>query len=319
MTGLRNKPVIFYSFLQNICYNKMILRKGCVHLKEGRITKLIGGLYTVVDDNFNYTELKARGKFRHTKESPKVGDLVMYDEDFIKKVKPRKNNLVRPPVCNVDQAILINSAKEPNFSFNLLDRFLLLIENEDITPVIVITKIDLMKEEDLAVLKKKLEYYQGFYKVVYLSSKTLENVEALNDLFKDKISVFAGQTGAGKSSLLNAIRPDLKLETNAISKALGRGKHTTRHSELLEIYHGLVADTPGFSKLEFYDIDIDNVPINFIDFFELSSQCKYRGCTHINEPKCKVKEELEKGNILPERYADYKSIYEEIKTQKPKY
>lgn len=288
-------------------------------MKEGRITKLIGGLYTVVDDEFHYTELKARGKFRHTKQSPKVGDIVMYDDEFIKKIKPRKNNLVRPPVCNVDQAILINSAKEPNFSFNLLDRFLLLIENEDITPVIVITKIDLLTKVELDDLQDKMKYYKTYYKVVYLSSKTLENVECLNDLFKGKISVFAGQTGAGKSSLLNAINPNLDLETNEISKALGRGKHTTRHSELLEIHEGLVADTPGFSKLDFYDIELSNVPINFVDFFELSDECKYRGCTHINEPKCKVKQEVEKGTILPSRYENYKMIYDEIKNQKPKY
>lgn len=288
-------------------------------MREGLITKLIGGLYTVLDENNVSVKLKARGKFRHIKESPKVGDIVMFDDEFIKVVKTRKNNLLRPAVANVDQAILINSAREPFFSFNLLDRFLLLIENEDITPVIVVTKIDLINAEELAILKNKLKYYESFYNVVYLSSKTKENVEQMNDLFKDKISVFAGQTGAGKSSLLNAMNPDFNLETNAISKALGRGKHTTRHSELLPIYGGLVADTPGFSKLDFYNVDLENVPVNFIDFFELSSQCKFRACTHINEPKCKVKEAVEAGEILHSRYINYKLIYEEIKDQKPKY
>jgi len=288
-------------------------------LEKGRITKLIGGLYTVLDKNNKSHKLKARGKFRHIKESPKVGDIVMFDHEFIKEVLNRKNNLVRPPVANVDQAILINSAKEPNFSFNLLDRFLMLIENEDITPVIVITKIDLLTKEELQNLKNKMDYYESFYQVVYLSSKTKENVLELNDLFTDKISVFAGQTGAGKSSLLNAINPDFNLETNEISKALGRGKHTTRHSELLPIHGGLVADTPGFSKLDFYDIALENVPMNFIDFFEISHLCKFRGCTHFNEPKCKVKVEVDNGNILPSRYENYKMIYEEIKNQKPKY
>jgi ribosome biogenesis GTPase len=288
-------------------------------LEKGLITKLIGGLYTVLDENNESHELKARGRFRHVNTSPKVGDIVQFDDEFIKEVENRKNNLVRPPIANVDQAILINSAKEPNFSFNLLDRFLLLIENEDITPVIVVTKIDLLTTKELDELKRKLEYYESFYDVVYLSSVTKENVHLLNDLFNEKVSVFAGQTGAGKSSLLNAINPDFNLATNEISKALGRGKHTTRHSELLPIYGGLVADTPGFSKLDFYDIDIDNVPMNFVDFFELSSQCKYRGCTHINEPKCKVKEEVQKGNILPSRHENYKMIYDEIKNQKPKY
>jgi len=288
-------------------------------LKEGLIIKLIGGLYTVLDNDNKSHKLKARGKFRHIKQSPKVGDKVLFDDDFIKEVKPRENNLSRPAVCNVDQAILINSAREPFFSFNLLDRFLMLIENEDITPVIVITKIDLLTEEELSKLKGKMDYYESFYEVVYLSSKTKENVEALHYLFDKKISVFAGQTGAGKSSLLNAINPEFNLETNEISKALGRGKHTTRHSELLPVLGGLVADTPGFSKLEFYDIDIDNVPLNFVDFFELSNQCKYRGCTHLNEPNCKVKEEVENGNILHSRYENYKIIYDEIKNQKPKY
>ena len=288
-------------------------------MKEGLIVKLIGGLYTVLDENNDKFELKARGKFRHTNESPKVGDVVMFDDEFIKIVKERRNNLARPAVCNVDQAILINSAKEPNFSFNLLDRFLMLIENEDITPVIIVTKIDLCTNPELNELMRKMEYYESFYDVLFISSKTKENIEDLKNLFKDKISVFAGQTGAGKSSLLNAIDPELKLATNIISKALGRGKHTTRHSELIPVLGGLVADTPGFSKLDFFEIDLDNVLVNFVDFFELSSDCKYRGCTHINEPKCKVKEEVEKGTILPSRYANYLTIYDEIKNTKRKY
>ena len=243
----------------------------------------------------------------------------MFNEDFIKEVKPRVNNLLRPAVSNVDQALLINSAKEPHFSFNLLDRFLVLIENEDITPVIIVTKIDLLNEEELKILKGKLKYYESFYRVVFLSSKTKENLGEIDNLFKDKISVFAGQTGAGKSSLLNAMNPEFNIKTNAISKALGRGKHTTRHSELLSVYGGLIADTPGFSKLDFETVELSNLLVDFVDFFALSDQCKYRGCTHLNEPKCKVKEEVEKGNILHSRYVNYKIIYEEIKNMKIKY
>jgi len=300
-------------------YNKYRTIKGSAHLKKGLITKLTGGLYTVQDDDSKKYQLKARGLFRHTNESPKVGDRVTFDDEFILTIEDRTNNLLRPPVANVEQAILINSAKEPNFSFNLLDRFLLLIEDEGITPVIVITKIDLLTATELKALQDEMSYYESFYKVYYLSAKTMTNLSVLDDLFKGKISVFAGQTGAGKSSLLNALNPHFNLETNEISKALGRGKHTTRHSELLDVFGGLVADTPGFSRLDFYKVDLENVPVNFVDFFHLSKDCKYRACTHINEPHCKVKEELEKGHILLSRYENYKMIYEEIKTQKPKY
>jgi ribosome biogenesis GTPase len=288
-------------------------------LEKGLITKLTGGLYTVRDESNNSFELKARGKFRHTKESPKVGDRVMFDEEFIKELLPRDNNLSRPALANMDQAILINSCKAPDFSFNLLDRFLLLIEHESITPVIVLTKTDLMPEDELNKLNENMKYYEPYYKIIYTSTVTKEGAEEFKNLFKDKISMFAGQTGAGKSSLLNILDTSLNLKTGEISKALGRGKHTTRHSELHDLFGGLVADTPGFSKLEFYDIKEEDVPDCFVDFFELSSECKYRGCTHINEPKCKVKSEVENGNIIQSRYYNYKLILDEIKNQKIKY
>jgi len=288
-------------------------------LEKGLITKLTGGLYTVRDESNNSFELKARGKFRHTKESPKVGDRVMFDEEFIKELLPRDNNLARPALANIDQAILINSCKAPDFSFNLLDRFLLLIEHESITPVIVLTKTDLMPEDELIKLKENMKYYEPYYRIIYTSTVTKEGAEEFKNLFKDKISMFAGQTGAGKSSLLNILDTSLNLKTGEISKALGRGKHTTRHSELHDLFGGLVADTPGFSKLEFYDIKEEDVPDCFVDFFELSSECKYRGCTHVNEPKCKVKSEVENGNIIQSRYYNYKLILDEIKNQKIKY
>ena len=280
---------------------------------------MIGGLYTVRDESKMSHELKARGKFRHTNESPVVGDRVIFDEKFITEILERKNILNRPPLANIDQAIIINSCVEPDFSFNLLDRFLLLIEHESIIPIIVVTKTDLMAKEKLDKLKNKIKYYKKYYHVIYTSTVTLEGTNEFKELFRDKISIFAGQTGAGKSSLLNVLDTKLNLKTDAISKALGRGKHTTRHSQMYELFGGLVADTPGFSKLDFFDIKEEDVPDCFIDFFELSNECKFRGCKHLDEPKCKVKKELELGNVLPERYYDYKLIMEEIRTTKPMY
>lgn len=280
---------------------------------------MIGGLYTVRDESKVSHKLKARGKFRHTNESPVVGDRVIFDEDFIMEILERKNILNRPPIANVDQAIIITSCKEPDFSFNLLDRFLLLIEHENITPIIVATKTDLMAKQELNKLKKDLKYYEKYYRVIYTSTVSLEGTNEFKDLFHEKISIFAGQTGAGKSSLLNVLDTNLNLKTNEISKALGRGKHTTRHSEMYELFGGLVADTPGFSKLDFFDIKEEDVPDCFVDFFELSSECKFRGCKHIDEPKCNVKKELELGNVLPIRYRNYKLIIDEIKNQKPMY
>jgi len=176
-----------------------------------------------------------------------------------------------------------------------------------------------MSEVELNELKINMKYYEPFYKVIYTSTVTNEGSEEFKNIFKDKVSMFAGQTGAGKSSLLNILDTSLNLKTGIISKALGRGKHTTRHSQLHDLFGGLVADTPGFSKLEFYDIKEEEVPDCFVDFFELSSECKYRGCTHINEPKCKVKSEVENGNIIQSRYYNYKLILDEIKNQKIKY
>lgn len=288
-------------------------------MKNGRIIKLIGGLYTVVDENNNRYVLRPRGKFRHINTSPKVGDYAQFNDDVIMDIQERSNDLVRPQIANVDQAILVNSAKHPNFSFNLLDRFLTIIENEDIQPIIVITKIDLLKDEELQDLKEKMTYYESFYDVYYVDGLHGLHTESIKHIFKDKVSVLSGQTGAGKSTLLNALKPELNLKTDAISMALGRGKHTTRHVELIEFNDGWVADTPGFSKLDFRMVKLENVPLNFVDFFEVSNNCKFNGCTHLNEPGCEVKRLLKEGEILPSRYENYKKIYEEIKQNKPKY
>ncbi len=288
-------------------------------MKKGRITKLIGGLYTVVDDNKDIYVVKPLGIFRHRNISPKVGDIVDFTADNITKVYERKNELYRPMISNVDQALLINSAKKPNFSFLLLDKFLALIEAFNIVPIIIVTKIDLMDESELSDLKEKLAYYERYFEVIYFSKITREGVDKVLNITDNKVNVLAGQTGAGKSTLLNTIDPKLNLETNEISKALGRGKHTTRHVEIYEFGKGYIADTPGFSKLEFLDFECDQLKYYYPDFFEHSSKCKYHECNHVHEPNCEVKRLVHAGEILQIRYDNYVTIYQEIEAIKPKY
>lgn len=235
-------------------------------------------------------------------------------------VHERKNELVRPPIANVDQAILVFSAAEPDFSPVLLDRFLVLIEAKDIEPIIVVNKMDLLDEKKRPAVERYIQDYRRIgYEVIETSTVTKSGVEQLLPYFADRVSVFAGQSGVGKSSLLNALRPDLQLKTNDISAHLGRGKHTTRHVELIEVGGGLVADTPGFSALEFHDIEEEQLPLCFPEFLKHRDACKFRGCLHLNEPKCAVKQALEAGGIPPYRYEHYVSFMEEIKERKTRY
>jgi ribosome biogenesis GTPase len=287
--------------------------------KQGRIIKLMGSIYTVVDDERKKYKIKPLGILRYKNIQPKVGDLVVFNDDSIIEVKPRMNDLYRPMIANVDQVLLVNSAKKPDFSFLLLDKFLTLIEANDIKPVIIITKVDLLENDEMKALKAKLNYYEKFYRVIYFSAISEIGLDEVVEVTKNKVNVLAGQTGAGKSTLLNTIEPTLNIKTDEISKALGRGKHTTRHVELIEFKEGYIADTPGFSKLEFVDYQADQIRFYFPDFFKLSSECKFYECTHMHEPGCAIISAYQKNEILPERYEDYRFIYEEIKVQKPKY
>jgi len=288
-------------------------------LKKGRIIKLIGGIYTVQDEEKNKYQVKPLGIFRHRNISPKVGDYVDFGKDNITKVYERINELYRPTIANVDQVLIINSAKKPNFSFLLLDRFLAMVEAFNITPVILVSKIDLLSEKELQDLTSKLDYYKQFFLVYYYSAKTKVGIPEILAITAEKVNVLAGQTGAGKSSLLNAINPNLNLETDEISKALGRGKHTTRHVEIYEFGNGFIADTPGFSKLEFQDFEADQLQFYYPDFFNVSTDCKFNGCTHTHEPGCEVKRLVDKGKIPQFRYDNYVSIYQELVQQKPRY
>ncbi|MCI2253157.1 ribosome small subunit-dependent GTPase A [Domibacillus sp. PGB-M46] len=291
-------------------------------MPEGKIIKALSGFYYVLDGE-SIIQCRGRGVFRKRNITPLVGDYVEYEaenekEGYVLTVKERKNDLVRPPVANIDQAVLVFSVMEPAFSTVLLDRFLVLIESKNIEPVICLTKMDLA--EDRKTLDKYVADYRRIgYTVVETSSETMDGLHLLEGHLTEKTSVFAGQSGVGKSSLLNAIRPDLALKTDEISSSLGRGKHTTRHVELIPAAGGLVADTPGFSSLDFEGIELDELSACFPEMEDRSSDCKFRGCLHLNEPKCAVKEAVAEGEIPNYRYEHYLQFIEEIKERKPRY
>lgn len=267
---------------------------------RGKIIKLISNDYTVLTQNQKYV-CKSRGKFRNMKINPLVGDEVIFDENnnYILEVLPRKNYLLRPPVANVDQAVIITSVKHPDFSSNLLDKLLCIIEFNNIKPIICFTKLDLLDYNELEEIKKIIDYYKKIYEV-YIN----DDIEKIKHIFKDKITVFTGQSGAGKSTLLNKLDNSLQIKTNEISIALGRGKHTTRHVELIPLYDGLVADTPGFSAVDFADMTNADIRDNFIEFNNYRENCKYKDCMHNKEDECAIKKEID-HNILKSRYENY--------------
>ena len=269
---------------------------------KGKIVKLISNDYTVktLDEEF---VCKARGKFRNMGLSPIVGDEVIFDENnkYILDVLPRNNELTRPTVANVDIAVIITSLKKPDFSSNLLDKFLVICEYNKIKPVIVFTKADLLDENEFEDIKFVINYYKKIGYEVYMN----DDISKVKKIFKGNVCVFTGQSGAGKSTLLNKINPNLNLKTGEISLALNRGKHTTRHTELHELCGGLVADTPGFSALEFTGMSKEDIRDNFVEFNLYRDECQFRDCFHIQEKKCKVKEKVLDGTILKSRYDNY--------------
>jgi ribosome biogenesis GTPase / thiamine phosphate phosphatase len=293
-------------------------------MPEGKILKALSGFYYVIDGE-EIIQCRGRGVFRKNKVNPLVGDEVVFQAEnetdgYILEVKERKNELVRPPIANVDQALLVFSAVEPAFSTVLLNRFLVLVEFNNIQPLIVITKMDLTNDKEKKQIEKFASDYQEIgYEVLLTSSETETGLEELHPHLEGKISVFAGQSGVGKSSLLNALKPELELKTDNISSHLGRGKHTTRHVELIKVANGLVADTPGFSSLEFIDIEQEDLNYCFPEFLRMSENCKFRGCLHLAEPKCAVKEGVENGTIPAYRYSDYQDFIQEIRERKPRY
>jgi ribosome biogenesis GTPase / thiamine phosphate phosphatase len=293
-------------------------------MPEGKIVKALSGFYYVLHDGV-MIQCRGRGVFRKNKITPLVGDEVVFQAEnprdgYIMEVKERKNELVRPPIANVDQAILVFSAVEPDFSTVLLDRFLVLVEYNNIKPLICITKMDLTNDNEKQAITEYANQYRNVgYEVLLTSSETEVGIAGLNPHVENKISVFAGQSGVGKSSLLNVLRPELDLKTDDISSHLGRGKHTTRHVELIRIGNGLVADTPGFSSLEFTDIVAEELSSCFPEMARESENCKFRACLHISEPKCAVKAAVESQSISQYRYQHYVDFLQEIKERKPRY
>ncbi|SHJ58409.1 ribosome small subunit-dependent GTPase A [Tepidibacter formicigenes] len=292
---------------------------------KGRILKGIGGFY-YVDTDEGIFECKARGIFRKKRITPLVGDLVRINiikEDekkgVIEKIEKRSSELIRPPIANITKAIIVFSIKNPNPHLSLLDRFIVLAEKEGLEIVIAISKIDLDEDNDFE--KIKCIYEKAGYKVIPISIKKDINIEKIKEELNDNTVVFAGPSGVGKSSLLNSIDSNLKLETGSVSEKIKRGKHTTRHAELLKLdFGGMVADTPGFSSLNLDDIEEQELKDYFIEFENYSNDCKfYRNCLHENEPNCGVKDALEKDKISKERYKSYLQLLKEIRKNNRRY
>ena len=270
---------------------------------KGQIVKILSNLY-FVNDGSKVHECHSRGKFRNDKITPVVGDYVVFDDEnnYILEILPRKNYLIRPLVSNIDQGIIVTSVKHPDFSSNLLDKLITVMEHNDIEPILCFSKWDLLTEDETDKIENICSYYE---KIGYVTVKNTE-LDRIKDLLKDKTSVFTGQTGAGKSTLMNHLDSNLNLETGEISLALGRGRHTTRHVELIEMYGGKVLDTPGFSSIDFSNLTKEEIKNTFIEFDNYL--CPFRDCMHINEKECEVKRNVENGNILASRYENYQKF-----------
>ena len=293
-------------------------------MAQGQIRKALSGYYYVEQDG-ELIQCRGRGVFRNRGESPLVGDMVDFTKEgesdgYVMKIHPRKNELVRPPIANIDQAILVFSAAEPAFNTILLDRFLVVLESFQIKPIICLTKMDLLTDEGLAAIQPYIEDYKNIgYEVITTYKDDTALLDRIQPMLEGKMTVLAGQSGVGKSTLLNTLIPALNLKTGIISQSLGRGKHTTRHVELIEVCGGLLADTPGFSSFDFDTIEKEELTACFPEFLRISEGCKFRGCLHIKEPKCAVKSALETGEIKNYRYEHYEQFLQEIIDRKPRY
>lgn len=272
----------------------------------GQLISVNAGQYEI-KSNGNIYIVRAAGRLRQSDDSPIVGDIVDFTpNEFLEKIHSRRNSLIRPKVANVDQAIIVTSLIEPNYSSILLNKFLAIIEHNEIKPIILFTKSDLTNESHLE------EYIMQGYEAYEISNSTKEGIDDVKNVFKNKLTVFTGQTGAGKSTTINSIA-GTDLQTDAISKALGRGKHTTRVVRIIDWLDGQLIDTPGFSSLEF-DLTKLQLARAYHDFEKNSQKCKFpRTCIHNKEKDCEIKRLVESKKITEQRYNDYIRLLKEAK------
>jgi len=281
---------------------------------EGLIIKILSDkCYVKINEEVIVCTI--RGKFRNMQLLPLVGDKVIIDEKkkVLMEILPRKNEIRRPPVSNITQAVIVTSFVNPDFSTNLIDKILIELEFNHIKPVICLTKKDLLNNNELSSYQEILNYYKLIGYPVYYN----DDLDNLSKIFKNEVTVFIGQTGAGKSTLLNRLMPNLNLKTGEVSLALGRGRHTTRHIEIFDLFDGLILDTPGFSALEFDNMTKQEVRDSFIEFKNFP--CLYRDCLHTNEEECVVKKAVLEGKILKSRYDNYLKMIENALLERDKY
>lgn len=284
-------------------------------LAQGTVIGLIAGYYDV-ETATGIVRTRARGVFRQKKQKPAVGDRVEIQIDdkgmsYLVKIMPRLNRIGRPAVANVSHVLLVISAVEPDFSLELLDRFLTFFSWEKVNVTIYLSKTDLLDDDKLTEIKRSLAYYQEIGYPVFTDYHDVQ-AKIPEMIGKDQIWTLAGQSGAGKSTLLNHLKEDAHQATGAISTSLNRGKHTTRKVELFKLGEGFLADTPGFSSIDLTPIKLNELCNYFVEFKRASVKCKFRGCQHLKEPGCEVKKLLEEGKILARRYDDYLAIRTEI-------
>lgn len=279
---------------------------------KGKIIKGIGGFYYVKTQD-GLIECKARGKFRHKDMKPMVGDDVEIEvsngKGVIEDILERKSELIRPTVANVTQAFVVFAVKNPDINFDLLNRFLILCEHNNIEAVVCLNKVDLVSEEEKEAIRKKI--VDIGYEVLYINAKKGIGIEKLREKLDNNETVLCGPSGAGKSTLINTLTERYHMETGEVSQKIGRGKHTTRHSELIDVVGGYIVDTPGFSTLEVNFIEKEDLRYSFPEFEEYNNLCKFRGCLHYKEPNCAVKNAVEEGKINKYRYDFYIRTLEE--------